>query len=268
MTQAAVSQQIAQLEERLGVQLFVRMHRKVELTEEGRSLAAALQTSFEQIGAAIRRIKRRQDHRILKLVMFPTLAIRWMLPRMAHFHERHPDLDVQITTSMKLVDFVNDDVDFSILYNEQVPKGVIATPIFSEVLTPVCSPKLIDGQNLDVADIGKYTWIHSTNRLSNWASWVDFAGLNIKPSGPQMFLGNSYLAYQAAIDGMGFAMAQLAYVEQDLKEGRLIAPFPQRHATNRTYSLTYLETRKDVAKIRHFRDWILAEAGVSAPEPL
>lgn len=259
VTQAAVSQQIAQLEERLGVPLFTRHHRRVQLTEEGRSLAVVLQQSFEQMATAVRRLKRKQDNRVLKVVLYPTLATRWLLPRLAKFHVQFPDLNVQITTSMHLVDFVNDDVDFSILYGDQIPGDVEGVPIITESLLPVCSPKLIDGRRLKLAELAAYPLIHSTNRLTDWAQWLSYVGVDLNPTAGELFLGNSYLAYQAAIDGLGIAMAQHALVEQDLAEGRLVAPFAQRFETHRTYHLTYLATRKHLSRIVNFRDWILSE---------
>lgn len=271
VTQAAVSQQVTHLEERLGVPLFTRHHRKVVLTDDGRSLATVLHQSFEQISTAIRKVKRSKSNRVLKIVLFPTLAIRWLLPRLARFHDQHPDIDVQVTTSMARVNFITDDVDFSILYGEQIPKEVDSTPIFSEVLLPVCSPRLVQGKSLKLDDLASQTLVHSTNRLTDWPQWLKYAGAQFKPTGGELFLGNSYLAYQAAIDGLGIAMAQVALVEQDLAEGRLVAPFEQRFNAERTYHLTYLASRKNQAKIVMFRNWVLSEierdkmAAVKAP---
>lgn len=259
VTQAAVSQQIAQLEDRLGVALFTRHHRKIELTDQGRSLAVVLQQSFEQIQSAVRSIKRSKQNRVLKLVLYPTLATRWLLPKLARFHSEYPDFDVQVTTSMQRVDFVNDDVDFSILYGDQIPADVESTPIISEVLLPVCSPRLLGGKPMDFADLAKYTLIHSTNRLTDWSQWLEHCGVALDRKGGEMFLGNSYLAYQAAIDGLGMAMAQQALVQQDLVDGRLVAPFPQRFHTKRTYHLTYLANRRNLSQIVSFREWILSE---------
>jgi LysR family glycine cleavage system transcriptional activator len=258
VTQAAVSQQIAQLEERLGVSLFTRHHRGVRLTDDGRSLAVVLQQSFEQIAMAVGRLQRKQQNKVLKLVLYPTLATRWLLPRLARFHNQFPDLSVQVTTSMQTVDFVNDDIDFSILYGDEMPPDVEGMPIMEEVLLPVCSPRYLGGR-LKLQDLDRCTLLHSTNRLSDWSHWLAHAGVDLPARGSELTLGNSYLAYQAAIDGLGVAMAQLALVEQDLAEGRLIAPFPQRLKTKRTYYLTYLATRKHLAKLVQFRDWIASE---------
>jgi LysR family transcriptional regulator, glycine cleavage system transcriptional activator len=258
VTQAAVSQQITLLEERLGVALFTRHHRGVRLTDDGRSLAAVLQQAFEQISMAIDRLQRKQQSKVLKLVLYPTLATRWLLPRLARFHDQFPDLSVQVTTSMQTVDFVNDDIDFSILYGDEMPRDVEGMPIMEEVLLPVSSPRYLGGAT-NHRDLDRCTLLHSTNRLADWSNWLRHAGIDPPARGSELTLGNSYLAYQAAIDGLGVAMAQFALVEQDLAEGRLVAPFPQRLATNRTYHLTYLATRKHLAKLVQFRDWIASE---------
>jgi LysR family glycine cleavage system transcriptional activator len=266
VTQAAVSQQIAQLEDRLGVALFTRHHRRIELTDPGRSLSVVLQRSFEQIQVAVQSVKRNKQNRVLKLVLYPTLATRWLLPKLARFHSEYPDLDVQVTTSMQLVDFVNDDVDFSIQYGDQIPPNVESMPIISEVLMPVCSPKLLAGKKLELADLTGYTLIHSTNRLTDWNQWLEHCGVHLKPEGGEMFVGNSYLAYQAAIDGLGMAMAQQALVQQDVAEGRLVAPFPERFHTKRTYHLTYLASRRNMSQIVSFREWILSELARESAE--
>jgi LysR family glycine cleavage system transcriptional activator len=153
VTRAAVSRQITLLEDGLGVKLFVRHHRKVELADEVRSLAALLQQSFEQIASAVRICKRNTHQRILKIVLYPTIARVWLISRLARFHVGHPDVEVQITTSMRTVDFVNEDVDFSILFGEMIPKDVESTPIISEVLLPVCSPKLMAGRSMQLEDL-------------------------------------------------------------------------------------------------------------------
>lgn len=264
VTQAAVSQQIAQLEERLQTPLFTRHHRRVQLTEEGRALATVLQHAFEEISTAVRRLRRKRDSRVLKIVLFPTLAARWLLPRLARFHERFPDVDVQITTSMQAVDFAQDDVDFSVLYAEQIPKDVEGVPIMKEVLLPVCSPAYAKVKAVNrVEALETCTWIHSTNRLSDWPKWLAHVGLDIKPAGGALLLNNSYLAYQAAIDGAGVAMAQLELVRQDLAEGRLVAPIAHELHTGRVYFLTYLTNRRAINKVAAFKDWIAEEHAVA-----
>jgi LysR family transcriptional regulator, glycine cleavage system transcriptional activator len=258
VTQAAVSQQLAALEERLGVALTQRNGRRLELTAEGLSLFVTLKQCFDQMEAGVSRVERRPGRSKLSLMLYPTLAARWLIPRLAGFHAKHPDVDVQITTSLQRVDFARDGIDLSILYANEMEPGVVGDPLMSEVLLPVCSPRLLPARRkLTLAQLEQWTWLYSSNRLDDWQIWLDAAGADRLEPRTRLQFGTSYLAYEAAVDGLGMAMAQEALVAQDLRQGRLVAPFELRVPTQRIYYLTYLAARRDKPLIRSFREWVL-----------
>ncbi|HYF19920.1 MAG TPA: LysR substrate-binding domain-containing protein [Ramlibacter sp.] len=266
VTQAAVSQQLAGLEARLGVALTRRQGRRLELTAPGLSLFVTLKQCFDQMQAGVSSVERRPGRAKLALMLYPTLAARWLIPRLAGFHEKHPDVDVQITTSLQRVDFARDGADLSILYASEMDAGVAGDPLMSEVLLPVCSPRLLPARRKPtLAQLRQWTWLYSGNRLDDWQIWLQAAGSAGLEPRTRLQFGSSYLAYEAAVDGLGVAMAQEALVAQDLRLGRLVAPFALRVPTQRTYFLTYPAARRDEPLIRSFRDWVLGTR--DAPPP-
>jgi len=264
VTQGAVSRHVAGLEEWLGVKLFVRTQRGIELTPKGQSYLRALSGALDQIDYATRQLRDDTDDSMLRLKLPPTFAIRWLVPRLARFHALHPKIDVQITSSHQPANFDREDVDVVIHSDELHQRDAGYTRLFGEVLLPVCSPALLKrGPPLiHPKDLGKHALLSSMHRPMDWALWLEAADATELDGKGGIKFDNAALAYQAAIDELGVVIAQYALVEDDLRIGRLVAPFALRVKTSGGYYLAHHPSRPREPRIVAFEQWLLSEAAL------
>jgi LysR family glycine cleavage system transcriptional activator len=204
----------------------------------------------------------------LRIKLPPTFAIRWIVPRLARLHAIDRSLDVQITTSHSPADFDREEIDIAIHSGEAPVPGTLSVRLFGEVLTPVCSPALL--QNGDAlrkpADLKSHTLLCSLHRPHDWPVWIEAAGLTGIDGNSGLKFENSSLTYQAAIDRLGIAMAQTALVADDLAAGRLAAPFALQVPTSGAYFLVYPARSRGLDKVRRFEAWILEECAALAQQ--
>jgi LysR family transcriptional regulator, glycine cleavage system transcriptional activator len=261
VTQSAVSRHVQALENELGAKLFTRHYRTIELTTKGEIYFRALRDAFDRIRDATEHIAGGSRTATLRLKLPPTFAIRWVVPRLARLHAIDRTFDVQITTSHSPVDFSREEIDVAIHSGEAPLPGTISTRLIGEVLTPVCSPALLrHGRALkEPQDLKRHTLLCSLHRPLDWPSWIAAAGIEGVDGNSGLKFENSSLAYQAAIDRLGVAMAQTILVADDLASGRLVAPFKLQVPTNGAYFLAYPARSQSLAKVRRFEKWILQE---------
>lgn len=262
VTQGAVSRHVAALERELATKLFLRHHRAIELTTKGEVYFRALRDAFERIQDATDHVSGVSDTPTLRVKLPPTFAIRWVVPRLARLHAMDRALDVQITTSHSPADFDREEIDIAIYSGEQPPAGCIAIRLFGERLTPVCSPNLLRGRTRALrrpSDLKRHTLLCSLHRPKDWPTWIAAAGVRDIDGNSGLKFENSSLAYQAAIDKLGIAMAQTALVAEDLATGRLVAPFDLLVPASGAYFLLYPPRSRELEKVRRFQAWILKE---------
>jgi LysR family glycine cleavage system transcriptional activator len=265
VSQGAVSRHVACLEAWLDVKLFRRVHRGIELTAQGSTYFRLVKSALDQIEAGARQLKFDPDERRLRLKLPPTFAMRWLVPRLARFHALQPKIDVQITTSHEPADFDREDVDVSIYSWPSPPSGPGYRRLFGEVLLPVCAPGLLANSPPLVvpADLANHVLLCSLNRPLDWPSWLaatDAIGID---GNSGLKFENAALAYQAATDELGVMMAQFAFVEDDLRTGRLLAPLALHVRTSRGYFLASHPNRVQLERVLAFEDWILKEAALA-----
>lgn len=265
VTQGAVSRHVASLETELGAKLFVRHNRAIELTPKGELYFRALRDAFERIRGATAAVFGGSANPALRVKLPPTFAIRWIVPRLARLHALDRTLDVQITTSHAAADFDREDIDVAIHSGRAPPPGVVAVRLMGETLTPVCSPDLPKrGRPLrKPADLARHTLLCSLHRPEDWPAWLAAAGVRGVDGNSGLKFENSSLAYQAAIDRLGVALAQNALVADDIAAGRLMAPFRLRVPTPGAYFLIYPARLRGVDKIKRFESWLRREAVAS-----
>ncbi len=258
VTQGAVSQQVAELERRLGVELFLRQYRSIELTEQGRRLYELVSQGFDLIERGVDEIKKQRSRvEVLRIRVFPTLAAKWLIPLLVDFHEAHNGIDVQVTTTLDDVDLDSDEADITIRRGDGHWGGVIADEMFEEVLKPVCSPRLLErSQFRTPGDLKGATLLHSLNRPVDWARWLERTGASEVDPQAGLRFGNSSLAYQAAVDGVGVAVAQDVLVSRDIQGGRLVHPFDIPVPTGNKYFLVCRRADEGKPKIAAIRGWI------------
>ena len=266
VTPGAVSRQVTALEDWLGAPLFRRRHKQVTLTPLGRSYLDAIGEPLERIAHATQRTLQQDSGRPIAICSYPTFALRWLVPRWGRFYDKHPDIDVQITTSLQPVDFERGDFDAAIQVGEYLDArpGLEAIRLIEVELFPVCSPALARGPDAlsTPADLKRHTLLHGIPRAEDWRRWLDFAGVTGVAADTGLTFDSLNLSLQAAVEGIGVAIAIGALVAEDMAEGRLVRPFGPTRTSSRPFHLVYPSHRARDQRLRAFIDWIRDEAGV------
>jgi DNA-binding transcriptional LysR family regulator len=254
VTPGAVSQQLKELESQLKVKLFYKEGRRLALTAAGRQLAPRVADLFDRVEAAVRDVTADARRPQIRLRLIPSFAIRWLVPRLASFHAQHPEIEVELATIASMQEARLDQVDFVVLHGEGEWTHLHFDHIFDDALTPVCAPSVAK-KIRKRSDIKRAHLLYSLMRPGDWQIWFDAAGLIGEPAMGTR-LGNAALCYQAAVEGVGVAIAQQEYVADDLASGRLVAPLPLVATTNKGYYLACELGRADTYPLSVFRAWM------------
>jgi LysR family transcriptional regulator, glycine cleavage system transcriptional activator len=258
VTHAAISRHIRDLEESLGTELFTRTGRGVELTEAGTRFGERLTPLFDQIAEASREAAAVGAARTLRVSVEPAFASRWLVGRLAKFNDLHPDIELTIDSTNRLVDFYVDDVDIGVRYGNGVWDGVDAAKLSDVVIFPVCEPKLIaDDPKLTPEGLGEYTLLHE-NRKQWWADWLAAAGVKAEMDWRGTIFQN-HLAIEAAEAGAGFALGDQILCTDALVEGWLVKPFATDMKDHGAYFIVRKKGSKETAVVKAFREWLLSE---------
>jgi LysR family glycine cleavage system transcriptional activator len=269
VTHSAVSHQIKALEEWLGVLLFRRVNRGLMLTEAGQAYLKPVRDAFERLGEATRRLRSKGRSGPLIVSVIPSFAAKWLMPRLRRFRERHPDIDVRISAASHLVDFNKEDVDIAVRYGRGHWPDLRVDLLMRESMFPVCSPKLLQGSPplKEPADLRFHSLLNDYDwRIDMWQLWFDAAGITDQVPNQALSFNYSNLMLQAAIDGLGVALTQNALAGDDLAAGRLVKPFDVSLSSEFAYYVVAPEMTAERPKIAAFRNWLLEEARVGAPD--
>ena len=268
VTPAAISHQIKELEGQLRVSLFSRTSRSMRLTKEGEILQNAAHESIEVLMRAWHRIKRSENRNQIRVSSPPSVAAKWLVPRLDRFLEAVPGADVRVDVSNTLVDFERDDIDIAIRFGAGKYHGLRSDLLFRDSLSPVCHPALITKEKplRTPRDLLRHNLIHldweSGTLWPNWRMWMQAAGVSDFDDKRGLHFSQTSLAIQAALDGHGVALGDSNLVANDLALGRLVKPFELSLKAPSSFSyflITRLDT-KEAPIINAFRDWCLAEA--------
>lgn len=223
---AAISRQIRILEDSLGVKLFYRRHRSIVLTPEGAAYHAEVAKMFSGLRRATRDLVGEDIKRRVFNVWAPhTIAMRWLLPKLAGFHRQNPEIEVRLHTSVvKMPDFEHSDIDAGILLGTGQSNELVWHKVMKNEIAPVCTPEkarlLRDPSQL----VGE-TLLHTHARPDDWYVWFKAANIPDVDAAFGLQYESSALAYEAALAGYGVAMGQKAMITSELEDGRLVAPF-------------------------------------------
>ncbi|WP_432286117.1 transcriptional regulator GcvA [Aminobacter sp. BA135] len=270
LTPAAVSHQIKEIEDQLGVTLFIRTSRSIRLTEAGSALVDASVDALDVLNRAVSRARKlSRGTALLKVTLDAQFASKWLMRRIDGFRKLHPDIELRFDISYEVRDFDLDDVDVAIRFGMGKYPGLRADRLFDNMIIPVCSPRLlVSGPPLKVPrDLFHHTLVHiewSQQGVTwpNWRMWMAAAGVDDFDDSRAIVFTTSSDAVQAAIDGSVVALADFAMVANDLSEGRLVRPFDLGIRVSRefAYFLVYPKTSEGDPRIGAFRDWIIEEA--------
>lgn len=271
LTPAAVSYQIKEIEEQLGITLFSRTSRSIQLTPAGAVLfeaAADALNTLQRAANRARRMARGSAH--LHISLGARFATNWLLPRLPQFRAANPDLELTFDITDQLRDFAVDDVDTAIRFGRGNYEKTRSERLFDTVVVPVCSPKLIEtGPPLEEPrDLFHHTLCYvdcETDGMvwPNWQMWMAAAGIDSFDDSRCLAFSDSNHVVQAAIDGAAVGLAELAMVANDLAQGRLVSLFDigVSMAEDFAYYLVYPESSSQDTRVLAFREWILNEVG-------
>lgn len=263
VTQAAVSHQVKALEERLGISLFRRLNRRLMLTDAGQMLQPSVGEALDQMADAVARLKR-DDSGVLTITTMESFAASWLVPRLARFRRRNPDIDVRVMLSDQAVDLEREGIDAGIRYGRGDWSRCVSERLMTEELFPVCAPALLAGPQplARPKDLAHHTLLHDDMR-QDWMMWLMAAGVNgiDATRGPAFQYSN--LVVQAAISGQGVALGRSVLVADALADGRLVRPFDIALPSDYAYYLALVAGSAKRPKVQAFRDWLMEEAARS-----
>lgn len=261
VTQSAVSHMVRLLEKSLGFTLFHRHANRLELTDRGRAFQPGLTEAFDAIARLSEQVASMQAGPVLIVGVAPALALHWLIPRLTSFNRKHPEIEVRVATGGAMFP-LRDDWTCTVRRGAGSCPGYTTEELFPSTLVPVCTPAI-------AADLRHPRDLRAANLIvvpqlrEQWTWWFEASGL-----GPSMRLTNevsfesSMMAIQAALDGVGVAVAQLPYVSDALATGRLAAPFPIVDRKYEDWYLAYRPIRERDPALMAFRDWLHGEAGL------
>jgi LysR family transcriptional regulator, glycine cleavage system transcriptional activator len=269
VTPAAVSHQIKEFEDQLGQRLMERTSRSMRLTEAGQILHAAIGEALSGLNHAVQEMQRGASSMRLRVSASTSVAAKWLVPRLDDYMLLHPGAEVQLDVSDRVRDFGRDEIDVAIRFGNGNYPGARTDRLFDNTIFPVCSPALLKSKKplKHPRDLLQHRLIHvewSGQGVTwpNWRMWMLAAGVSDYKETSGLYLDNSGLALQAAVDGQGVALGDSSLVSDDLAAGRLVQPFaltikgPPQFAY---YVISPLATQDDPL-IKSFREWILDEA--------
>lgn len=273
VTPGALSHQIRGLEDALGRELFHRLPRALALTDAGRKLYPGLQDAFARIHQAVEALDEKVNDRILVVSTPPGFTAKWLAPRLYRFLTLYPDIDTRISSTLAFATFDDDGIDVAI---RNLPRdhpqdpGLVREHLVDLVYLPACSPKLLErvGPIATPADLAHVPLIHDDMLAGRalspaWTDWLAAADVLVGPGGVDLARGlrlnSADHAIDAAEEGAGMLLALLVLAHDDLRSGRLVAPFPRTLDSGRAFYFVCPRTYRRRPNVVAFHDWIRAE---------
>ncbi|MCW5772108.1 MAG: transcriptional regulator GcvA [Rhodospirillaceae bacterium] len=271
VTPGAVSQQIKQLEDHLGCQLFRRTNRHLLLTDEGQACLPGLIESFDRMHEALDAIAQVGRDGRLTVSVAPSLAAKWLVPRLDRFTALHPEIDVLVSASMQLTDFEAESVDCAIRYGAGRYPHLVVEKLMAESVVPVCSPALLEGKTAlrKPADLEHFTLLHDDSpdqdaSCPDWRMWLRAAGVDQVDARRGLRFNQSSLVLEAALSSRGVALAKARLAADDLRAGRLVALFEAKQPLQFAYYFVAPPEKSALKRVQLFRDWLKDEVAREA----
>lgn len=268
VTQTAISHQIRRLEEELDVRLFLRLKDGLALTNEGQAYFPGVRSAFHELRYCTGMLLESRNNSVLTISTLVSFASKWLLPRLASFQQAFPTIDVHVTASTERVDLRKGGVDAAIRYGVGDWKGVRADWLMADDIFPVCSPRLLHGPTAlrTPGDLAQHRLLQVSGVTSgDWSAWLSAVGQPTKlAEGSRLTFDLAMMAVQAAVDGLGVCIGRSTYVEDDLRAGRLVAPFDLRLRSDLGFYFVTPHELADSPKVQAFRSWLMDAVGFGA----
>jgi LysR family glycine cleavage system transcriptional activator len=267
LTQSAVSRQIKELEDQLGVVLFQRRHRALALTEPGQQFYSAAAQVITTMRTATERLRAQAGRRRpLSVTTTNSFASLWLIPRLAGFTRDHPGIDVRITAEVKVQDLESEGLDVALRHGPTSLAGPNAVRLFGEKVFPVASPKLLKKLPLDKpADLRHHVLLHyddpeARHPWLHWRTWLEVERIgDLRPAGTLSFSGFEQII-PAAVAGHGVGLGRTPLVKDLLASGELVAPFKSQADPARAYFAIVSKHASDRPEVAAFVEWLKTEA--------
>ncbi len=279
VTPGAVSHQVKLLEDNLGMPLFRRLTRALELTPEAQALLPKVQEGLRNLAEAVERVRSRTEAQTLTVLAPPNFAARWLVPRLSGFTGTHPDLDLHLASRPQMIDGREDsDASPSPEASEIAPVAMVrfgdgrypagrVDEVFSAAYVPVCSPKLLRGKNglKKPSDLRHHNLLHDDTVIEegarpSWAEWLQAAGVKDVEAHRGTHFVDASLSFEAALEGMGVALAVRPLVRSEIEAGRLVIPFNISSPASFSYYLVTPQGLSPASSVGAFREWLLKES--------
>lgn len=266
VTQGAVSRQIRTLEEQLGIPLFKRLHRSIDLTPKGRELQQTITSSLSELITCVQEIRGATDFPQLTVAASVSFAYFWLMPRLERFSQECPNIDLRILASDQLMDLSRDGVDIAIQYGNGEWPGLQSSLLFGEMVYPVCSPAFLEShpeinqasdllsQTLLHIDCGDNIWVGV-----DWQIWLARHDVTASPERRGIRMNSYPMIIQAAQSGRGVALGWSYIVDTMIEDGLLVKPLDLSLKTQKGYYLTSSELTTENVVANEFKQWILNE---------
>ncbi|MDY0743554.1 LysR substrate-binding domain-containing protein [Paucibacter sp. R3-3] len=267
LTPSAISHQIRELEAHFGRALFLRSHRRVDLTPEGRRLSEGLTRVFDALDASCSEVALAPSNQVLSVYCAPSFAAKWLGPRLAGFMQQHPEITIRLTSGAEPMDLTQArEVDLAISYGHALQRpGVVVTPLGKERIAPLCAPSLKPPKRAWKELIGELTLIDSQLNNVTWRDWFALNGL-VMPQRPHQSFDRGALAISAAVDGLGVTLESVRFAARELQRGELVEVGAKVFKTieREMHFLSLRTNEQRVEKVRCFSEWLLKQLKVSA----
>ncbi|RKD73759.1 LysR substrate-binding domain-containing protein [Rhizobium sp. WW_1] len=266
LTEGAISRQIGRLEAFLGVTLFERVGNRVRLLPNGERYAVQVRESLDRLERDSQYLMGQpSDGASIDIATIPTFAARWLIPRLTRFREKHPNVIVHLAEQMEPFVLAGSGFDAAIHYEHPAWTGMRTHRLLQETLIPVCHPALL-GKGEEPPSLDELPRLHRRQNPDAWQHYARETGIALtNPAiGPRYDL--HIMLIEAALAGLGVALVPRLYVETELAEGRLVAPWPEGQSISKTFCLVLPEPiRLSDGPLQAFANWLLAEARTASP---
>lgn len=269
VTHWAVGKQIRLLEDWFGVPLFERRSRGVVPTDQGAALLDDVNGAFARLGSSVTRLRQESTTRrisgVVRVNALASFALCWLIPRLADFQARYPDIEVRVSTTSRRLRYVGNAFDIGVRSGPEDTAGLTSTTLMPDLRLPACSPALLLRAPIrSVADLRKHTLLHSTTTRTAWSEWLREAGAAGVKGVRDLDFDHVFLQQGAASEGLGVTLASLPLIEREIATGRLVCPIAKPAWRGPDYTLVVNTDRADDHAVVAFRKWIMAAAQESA----
>ena len=260
LTQGAISRQIREIETQLGIRLFERIRQRVVLTDAGKLYLSHVKKALDDLADATQKVVSFSNDKILNLVVLPSFAARWLIPRLSSFQTKNPEIMIHLTTRQQPTDFAIEPFDVAIFHDSTNWPGTIAHHLIDAEMVAICSPKLNAKRAIKTtADIVKFPLLHQMAQPRRWAQVIASKGVILDGQLAGHTYQNFSMLAQAAVAGLGIALLPRYLVEDDLREKRLEVVADQFLDVKASYYVIVPETRASSNAVRAFTTWLIAE---------